>query len=689
MSDVPAGYRRLEGSERRPAHGAERLGPADPEEAFSVTVRVRRRRDAPPVPDHAHWMATPPLQRKFVSHDEFASKYGAAQQDLDAVTRFAGRHGLKVDGTSAAGRTATLSGTVAQMSQAFAVDLGRYRTPGGTHRGRDGFIHVPEELGEVVRAVFGLDNRRVGFRNDTDPPGTEPFAAGGPTLPAQFYNFPQAPPDATGQRIGVVEFQGSGGWQKGDVDSTVGGWLFQTDTPSVVDVPLIANSMTVGIFSSEMMLDICVASAIAPGAKIQVYWGATDELSGQVWFDVIDRIWHNPQAGDPPAPQVVSISYTLIGGDDFISKSSEVTSALIEEISSDFQDMAMAGITILVASGDGGSLGWNTTTQAGPYPGALGKAHAAYPASDPWVTGCGGTATGQTSTSALGEEWAWNDSTGASGGGISAYFTALPPWQDEVVSQVSLNGGAVGRGVPDVAGNASQNSGYNVYLGGVSQGPYCGTSAVAPLYAGLVAMMNARLGQSVGFLNPTLYAFRDSVCVDINNQLFAAQGAPADNGFAGSPGYPSGPGWDACTGLGRIDGGALLAALQGVFAKDLQFILDRTEFGEAEVSATLTSASPGVIPNAFYVVVDGFTATDLGIGLSDLSPNPPGVAPTFSTSRSGMSVAATALLAEDVSLPPTIPQRFTWVCSANFNTDLTAFAPPPALPFSVTLSAKI
>ncbi len=217
----------------------------------------------------------------------------------------------------------------------------------------------------------------------------------------------------------------------------------------------------------------------------------------------------------------------------------------------------------------------------------------------------------------------------------------------------------------------------------------CGISAVAPLYAGLVAMINARLGQPIGFLNPTLYAFRNNVCVDINNQLFTAQGAPADNSFGGSPGYPSGPGWDACTGLGRFDGGALLAALQGVFAKNLQFILDRIEFGQAEVSATLTSASPGVIPNAFYVVVDGFSASDLRIAPSDLPPNVPsaGASPTFSVSTSGLTIAATALLAEDISLPPT-PQRFSWVCSANFKTDLSAFNPPPPPPIPVIITAK-
>ena len=195
-------------------------------------------------------------------------------------------------------------------------------------------------------------------------------------------------------------------------------------------------------------------------------------------------------------------------------------------------------------------------------------------------------------------------------------------------------------------------------------------------------MINASLGQSIGFLNPTLYAFRDTVCVDINDQVFS--GSPQDNSFAGSPGYPSGPGWDGCTGLGRIDGSALLAVLQGVYQKDCQFIVDRTQIGKDEVSETLSSSAPGIIANAFYAVVDGFSASALGILKADLTGTP-GTAPTFSASVSGMSVVATALLAEDVTLPPT-PQRFTWVCEASFNTNLSAFS---SVPIPVTLKASI
>ena len=222
--------------------------------------------------------------------------------------------------------------------------------------------------------------------------------------------------------------------------------------PTVIDVGT-GNSHT---SDSETMLDICMASMVAPGATIQVYWG-NDSLTANDWFTIIDRIWHNPQKGDSPAPQVLSISWTLVGGDDLIT-SGVVSSATIDEISADFQDMANAGITVLVASGDGGSLGWNTTASATAHGGNPNEAHVAYPASDPWVTACGGTTVSLNTTGAVpvvDQEWAWNDSTGATGGGVSVYFAAPPPWQEGVVSQMRLNPGDTG---PDAASLTSQET---------------------------------------------------------------------------------------------------------------------------------------------------------------------------------------------------------------------------------------
>jgi hypothetical protein len=691
---------RLPDSERRPAAGARRLGPAPADETLTVTVRVRRPPDAPPLPDHEHWMATPPGRRRFLSHEEYAQAHGAAQQDLDAVARFVHSEGMRVVEVNPAGCTVSLAGTVAQMNHAFGVDLGRYQAEGATYRGRDGFVHVPAELGEVVLAVFGLDNRRVGYHNGTgDPPITGPLR----TLDAaQLYNFPAFPAaDAAGQAIGIVEL--GGGYDAGDLK------IFFTKLgvagltpPTTLDVSISgSNGGSTAPGAAEVTGDICVAASVAPKATIQVYFGS-DSLSGSDWFTVLNRVAH-PLGADPPAPDVVSISWTLIGADDQITPGGLVSTALVKQISAVFQEMAALGMTVFVASGDGGSNGWNNPAQAD------GKAHVVYPASDPWVTGCGGTTIGfATPSSKTPEEWVWNEPGAsfqeATGGGVSAFFMQ-PSWQQDVTIPASISfPGQSGRGVPDVAGNASLVSGYPIWVdaplpSSPPTGTFSGTSAVAPLYAGLAALLNKQLGQRIGFLNPTLYAFRDTVCHDVNAQLFST--SPQDNGLHGgggpqdAQGYPSVAGWDACTGLGTIDGGALLGALSAVFHKDCQWVIDRSQIGETEVSAQNPSvAKPALVPNAFYVLVDGLKPADLGITPASLTP-PPNVAPTFtavfagtSNAVPGMSVVATALLAEDDTTDKNgqllaTPQRFTWVCEASF-TDATGFA---GAPVAVTLTA--
>ena len=120
----------------------------------------------------------------------------------------------------------------------------------------------------------------------------------------------------------------------------------------------------------------------------------------------------------------------------------------------------------------------------------------------------------------------------------------------------SLNDGHQGRGVPDVAANASPNSGYPIFVGGNSSVGN-GTSASAPLWAGLIAVINGALNTRVGFINPALYAVGASAFRSIAPVVVAA-----DNGLNGVGGYPAGTGWDACTGWGSPNGIKLLAALQ-------------------------------------------------------------------------------------------------------------------------------
>ena len=147
MPDLPADYVVLDGSERHPSPGAAVTGPADPGETFTVSIVLRRRPGGPPVPDFSHYARTPRMQRRRLSHEDFAARYGAADDDIAKVDEFVTSHGLHVVETDTAARTVKASGTVPQMSEAFAVALQTYEhevtpRPGQgpvreSYRGRD------------------------------------------------------------------------------------------------------------------------------------------------------------------------------------------------------------------------------------------------------------------------------------------------------------------------------------------------------------------------------------------------------------------------------------------------------------------------------------------------------------------------------------------------------------------------
>lgn len=189
-----------------------------------------------------------------------------------------------------------------------------------------------------------------------------------------------------------------------------------------------------------------------------------------------------------------------------------------------FQTAASLGITICAASGDSGATDGD----------AQGMLTVDFPSSSPFVLGCGGTKLPR-----QGSETAWNDGAqgGATGGGYSTHFTR-PDWQ--------TGNTRTGRGVPDVAGDADPATGYNVTVDGQDT-VVGGTSAVAPLWAGLIALVNQSVGRNAGFVNPILYA---------------NPGALTDIVTGNNNGYQCGPGWDPVTGLGTPKGSAVLAAIK-------------------------------------------------------------------------------------------------------------------------------
>jgi kumamolisin len=211
------------------------------------------------------------------------------------------------------------------------------------------------------------------------------------------------------------------------------------------------------------------------------------------------------------------------------------TQQAVRAMTSALQDAAELGVTVCAASGDG-----LATDGVGD-----GEPHVDFPASSPFVVGCGGTRL-DASGSSVADETVWNSNGGGTGGGISALFP-VPSYQSGVRLPTAAGGGKAGRGVPDVAGDADPDTGYRVVVDGQKQ-VIGGTSAVAPLWAGLFALINAKAPKPVGQPHATLYAhpqaFRDTT-----------SGNNEDNGV----GYSAGPGWDACTGLGSPRGQAVAA----------------------------------------------------------------------------------------------------------------------------------
>jgi kumamolisin len=349
----------------------------------------------------------------------------------------------------------------------------------------------------------------------------------------ELYDFPTN--SAKGQTIAIFS---EAGYTKADIKSN-----FPHNPPNIIEVNV--NAKNDGTADPETTQDIFMAASAAPGAEIAVYFTTWDQGG---WLNLINRIVH-PDKGDPIC-NVLSTSFYVSDSDD-LGSLPPYSQNWISTVNMVFQDAAIQKITVCCASGDNGS-----DSKLGNK-----RAHVQYPASDPWVLSVGGTTIDNVHGNSF-DEYVWNDKTSngnnyATGGGVSGYFPK-PSYQNNANVPRSLNTGHEGRGVPDVSANASPNSGYPMIIGGKPNAAI-GTSASAPLWAGLIAVINAALGQPVGFINPHIYKMGTRVFRDITG----VEG-PKNNGMASAPGYPVRKGWDACTGWGSPNGLELLKAFEKV-----------------------------------------------------------------------------------------------------------------------------
>ena len=544
--EIPRGYRSLPGSERPQVPDSHYLEDLELAEPIGFTIRVRSRPGAPAEHDLDHWQNTPARRRHFLSAEEHMRRHGAAAEDVDAVVAFLRSHDLRVIEADPGRRRIVVEGTAANINAAFAITLKRFRAPQRhlprptpklnrpeearvtirehQHRGYDGPVHLPADLVGVITAVIGLDNRMVGAPAATgtgDPPSSNYLS---PEIVGQTYNFPNT--GAVGRTVGIFEDAASGAaYLHSDITSfinslpvgfrtqpvlrdiglTIGGTTYSNNSALVTTSPTPA----VG----ECCVDVSIVAAIVQGGNINVYFTENSEAG---WEAFLNRAIF-PLPGDN-APSVLSASWLMSFGDDVGSIGDPTVSGSIAHVISGLlQTAAARGITVFMAIGDWGSA--NEILD--------GKCHVSYPNCDPWSTACGGTILGAIASSPTRfQEFVWSDANIAAspfqsfpfvstGGGVSDNFPT-PIYQTAAgVMPISNNDGNARRGAPDVAGMIGMDGFFFAGAGGPGQYGFIGTSLVAPLYAGLVAVIVKWLGRDVGFLNPLFYSEGPSICNDV------------------------------------------------------------------------------------------------------------------------------------------------------------------------------
>ncbi|HVJ05341.1 MAG TPA: S53 family peptidase [Candidatus Saccharimonadales bacterium] len=521
-----------------PLHGEQKCGATDRRAELQITLLLRRRRE---LPDLHSSLGNKHLQhRKHLTHEAFTAEHGAIPSDIALIERFARNHRLELCKTDLHRRAVVLKGSAAAIEQAFDVNLVEFQHSRANFRAISGAASVPNELSGIVCNVLGLNTRPCARRPAVHHPNTvKPFWTVREL--ADAYGFPQNL-TAQGQTIALIEL--GGGYHEDDLRQFFHGIDMPMPSVRCVSIDGVRNSpapvnqikqflevvegkrklfevpedtLAAAQGTVEVTMDIELAAAFAPGAQIIVYMAPPDEQG--IYNAVSQAI-----GATENLPCALSISWG--------EPETGISPAYLHSVDEVLRDAAMLGVTICTSSGDEGAMNGSTD----------GQPAVNFPSSSPHVLSCGGSRIEAVTRDAI-HETAWNCTLhgihGATGGGISRKFK-VPSWQQGYPIPSGPTGIA-GRGVPDVAGPADPHRGCEIIVGGESCSS-AGTSAVAPLWAALIACINARLGVRSGFITPLLYEL---------SRPGAGTKRPLRDIIVGNNGfYDAGPGWNACTGLG-------------------------------------------------------------------------------------------------------------------------------------------
>ncbi len=441
--------------------------------------------------------------RTYAERAALVKASAADDSAIDEFRAYCTRHRIEV--LEQHWRCLVLRAPLDRSIEAFGASVATFEDSSGYRfRHRDGALHAPAEIAALLRGVFGFHqwprSQRLGALQRRESPLRAAEIA-------ERYRFPQA--TGRGQTIAILQLRGE--FREDDFAQCMQAQSLTTQQPQVKrldNASLVHEIETVK--DLEAALDVQIAAALAPDARIVLYQAPDDErgLLDALRAAVFD---------EEMRPSIISVSY---GWPEPLW-----TPCALDILNDLFAAAALLGITVICSSGDHGA-----ELQLD------GKPHVVAPASAPFAH-----AAGATQIQSGGAEVAWEHT----GGGFSEHFP-LPAWQDRAREVAAALRVTPGRGVPDVA--AQESPGYLVYLNGTELAAG-GTSAVAPMWAALAARLNERLSKPIGFFAPLLYG---------SNPQPMREVVGGSNGV-----YNAQAGWNPCTGLGCPDGIALEELLRG------------------------------------------------------------------------------------------------------------------------------
>jgi subtilase family serine protease len=552
-AEVPTSRVALQSPAALPAAAAV-TGDVDADKPILLTVALN-----PSDPDglvaYAQAVSTPgsPIYHQYLSVAEFAQRFGAGDQATEAVRDALAGTGLTVGSRSPNGLSLPVSGTATQIEQAFNTDLAHVTLADGRSAYTDTTAPtLPAGAAGAVQAVAGLDSLPVAAPAGLQATAADPRATttGAPSSCAGAQRTGAHSAQAIAAAYGL-----DGLWAQGDIGAGTTVGLFELEPYVSSDIAAYEScygvsttvtnvnvdggpSCTGSNCGGEATLDIEDVAGLAPGAQIKVFQAPQ---SGNGVLDAYSALVQDPSV------QVISTSWGYCESGN--------SAAFINAESTLFQEAATAGKALFAASGDNGTNDCDNGTQS-----------VDDPASQPFVTGVGGTSLGASG------ETAWNSASGAGGGGVSGRW-AQPSWQASraiVQSAIACSSTPDSRPassrtqtncreVPDVSADADPHgsAGYAIYWAGAWY-LFGGTSAAAPTWASVVALADSSTycaGRSpIGFLNPVLYGLPATDFDDVTS---------GNNGFGGVSGFAAASGYDMASGLGSPRGSALVPALCG------------------------------------------------------------------------------------------------------------------------------